>query len=158
MKLFKVRTNLTSYWHPVVKLIGCTVIICLCIFRRKILITPFHWLDTVTTVISFVMSILCILILYISVGEIFHTYANRNPPRYVLNDAVKYPICDVISMIENEDIIQIDLLTVKGLQKVGASSDNRYYSSTFVDKQYYIGERVYEDISEFTTAMIRRMG
>lgn len=154
MKVFEVQKNLTSYWYPVMKIIICAVVIGLGIFRRKLLTIPYQWMNIIVSLVSFVLAIICILILYISIGEVFHTYANRNRPRYDFCNAAKYSVYDVISMAQSEDIIEIDLLTKEGLIKVGTSSDNRYVSPTFVDKQYYIGEHTYKGISEFASELM----
>ena len=154
MKLFEVQKKLTSYWYPVIKIIIFMAIIGLCIFRRKLFIFPSQWINTVVSFVSFFFVTPCIPALYVSIGEVFHTYANRKCNCYDYCDAVKYSVNDVISMAQREDIIEIDLLTAEGLLKVGASSDNQYSSSIFVDKQYYIGEHTYKDISEFASALL----
>lgn len=154
MKLFEVQTNLTSYIYPLIKIIISIAIILLCIFRRRFLSIFSQWINTATSMISFVLVILCILVLYVSIGEVFHTFANRRCPHYDLSNTVAYTVNDLIAMAQSEDIIEIELLTTEGLLKVGASSDNHYVDSFFVDKRYYIGEREYQTIPDFAEALV----
>lgn len=154
MKIFEVQTNLISFLYPVIKIMISTAIVILCVFRRNLVSISAQWINVVISLISFVLVILCILVIYISIGEIFHTISNRNCHHYLLNDTAQYSLDDVIALAQKEDIVEIELLTSEGLVKVGSSSDNAYADALFTDKQYYIGGNVYTTIEAFTEALL----
>lgn len=77
MKLFEVQTKLTSYRYPIAKIVVCIVLIVLCLCRNSIFPAPPEWVNVVLSVVCFGITIPAILCIYISVGELFHTYSNR---------------------------------------------------------------------------------
>ncbi len=77
MKLFELQTDMTSYAYSVVKIIICLTVIIFSILRNRIFQFSNTWLNAIVTLLCFVLTIASILCLYISVGEVFHTRANR---------------------------------------------------------------------------------
>ena len=77
MKLFEVQTDLTSFTYPVVKIVICLSVIIFSIVRNRIFHFSSPWANAVVSVVCFVLTIISILCLYISAGELFHTAANR---------------------------------------------------------------------------------
>lgn len=77
MKLFEVSTDLTSFTYPVVKITICLSIIVICFVRDQIFHFSALWANAIVTALCFVLVMASILCLYISIGELFHTYGNR---------------------------------------------------------------------------------
>lgn len=149
MKLFEVQTNSLSYVYPITKIILSAAIILICIFRRKLFNIPEGVIDGLASIISFALVLLCILILYISFGEIFHTYSNRQQRVSDLDDAVQVPVGEVVKIVKRDDIVELEVLTERGIVKVGSSSDNAYCESVFFAKKYYIGSHGFDSIEGF---------
>ena len=62
-------------------------------------------------------------------------------------DTYNIPIDKVISLSEENDIIEFMIIADDKKIKMGASSDYEY--NKFFDKRYYIGKQEYENIAEF---------
>lgn len=82
MKLFEIQTGLTSYGYPVAKIAICLSVIFFSIFRNQIINISSSWANVLVTVICLVLTIVSILCLYISVGEVLHTHWNRRKRKH----------------------------------------------------------------------------
>lgn len=101
------------------------------------------------SIISFALVLLCILVLYISVGEIFHTYSNRQQHVSNIDNAVQVSVEDVVKIVKRDDIVELEVLTGKGIFKIGSSSENAYCESAFWGKKYYIGSHDFDSTEDF---------
>lgn len=142
MKLFELQTNLYSYKYPLIKIIVCIIIIAISILRNNIVEISVKWLSIAVSFVCFIMVISSILCIYISVGELFHTYYNRNVKEEYINNANlrKMTINEIETLLKNNDIIKIDIVCNNKIYTVGASSDCKISSSVFTDKSYYIND------------------
>ena len=59
----------------------------------------------------------------------------------------------VISLVEKNDIVEIEIKTQGQVIRIGASSDCKQGSSVFFDKRFYIGEEEYETLDLFEKAL-----
>ena len=154
MKPFELQTDLTSFKYPVVKIIICLSIIVFSLMRKRIFRFSNLLANVVVTLLCFVLTIASILCLYISVGELFHTHANRKNINYKSLDAKQMTIEAVTKIVSENDIVEFEVCTDNKIIKIGASSDCKYSSSIFEDKLFYISSSEYETIEQFTEALI----
>jgi len=154
MKLFEVQTKLTSFTYPVVKIVICLSVIILSLARNRIFRFSNSWANAVVTLLCFVLTMASILCLYISIGELFHTRANRKNINYQFSDVKQLTIEAVTKIVSENDIVEIEVCANNKTIKIGASAECKYTSSIFEDKLFYISSSEYETIELFTEALI----
>ena len=154
MKLFEVQTDLTSFTYPVVKIIICLSVIILSLVRNRIFRFSNSWTNAAVTLLCFVLTMASVLCLYISIGELFHTRANRENTNYQSSDVKQLTIEAVTKIVSENDIVEIEVCTNNKAIKIGASAECKYTSSIFEDKLFYISSSEYETIELFTEALI----
>ena len=74
MKLFEPNLNSSSYTIPIIKLIVSVLIIIACVFRKSIFGFENKSLRVIVSVAAFLLTIVCIVIAYISCCEIYATF------------------------------------------------------------------------------------
>lgn len=160
MKLFELKTDLTSYKYPIVKIGICISIILLLIFDGCPLGTQYLWMKILTKIISFLLCCGSILCIYISVGELFYTHKNRKA-KIAANifpaNLKRFNIREIVQLIRQNDIIEIAVFVNEKTVKVGASSDCKFSDSVFFDKRYYIDDTEYNTFDAFQTAFFNCM-
>ncbi len=156
-KLFELQTDLTSFTYPIVKIIICWTVCILCFFRDRIYRFSNNAIDVLICLLLILPSILCF---YISVGEIFHTAANRKRAKHKITNRksskIKQMTIETITKIVSEnDIVEIDVCKDKSVIKIGASAVCEYTSYVFTDKLFYISSSEYESIEQFVNALLK---
>lgn len=154
MKLFELQTHLTSFTYPVVKIIICLSVIILGLVRNRIFRFSHSWANAAVTILCFVLTMVSILCLYISIGELFHTHANRKNINYQCSDAKQLTIEAVTKIVSENDIVEIEVFIDNKPIKIGASAECKYTSSIFENKLFYISSSEYKTIEQFTEALI----
>ena len=155
MKLFEVQTDLTSFTYPVVKILICMSIIIFSIARNRFFHLSSSWINAVVSILCFVLTIISILCLYISIGELFHTASNRRNTHYHHHplDVKQLTIETVTKIVSENDIVEIEVNTDANTIMIGASSECKYSSSVFENKLFYISSSEYDTIEQFTEAL-----
>ena len=156
MKLFQLRTDLTSYTYPISKIIACLSIVCFSIFRDHFIQLTKRWADIAFSVFCFQVSILSILCFYISVGELFYVYANRKTAKSITVKTVPHSIETVIEVVFKNDIVEIEALSEGKIIKMGACADCEKNGFAFKDKAYYLMDTEYPTIELFQKALVDR--
>lgn len=154
MKLFEVQTDLTSFTYPVVKILICISVIIFSIVHNRIFRLSSSWANAVVAVLCFLLTIISILCLYISVGELFHTASNRRNTHCHPLDVKQLTIEVITKIVSENDIVEIEVCTDDKTIIIGASSECKYSSSVFEDKLFYISNSEYDTIELFTEALI----
>ena len=156
MKLFELQTHLTSYTYPVLKIIICLAVISFSLLRDRIFQFSNTWVNVTVTLLCVVLSMASILCLYISIGEVFHTMANRKNANYQFSETeIKQMTIETITKIVSEnDIVEIEVCKDKKVIKIGASADCEHASFVFKDKLFYISSSEYETVELFTKALL----
>lgn len=153
MKQFEVQTDLTSFAYPVAKIIICLSVIIFSIVRNRIFRVSSPWVNAVVTMICFVLTIISILCLYISVGELFHTASNRKNMNYHPLAVKQLTVEAVTKIVSENDIVEIEVCTDDKTIIIGASSECKYSSSVFEDKLFYISSSEYDTIEKFVESL-----
>ncbi len=155
--LFEPNLNLKSYKYPIIKIIVSVIIIPVALFRDQI----FGVTDkTVSTVLSFIFIPLCIGALFcigISGSELIIVSDNLELEKKELDKKKyskklkyqPYSIDKIISMVTQNDIIDIEILLENKVVKIGASSDCERRTGAFFDKVYYIADAEYKQVEDF---------
>lgn len=154
MKLFEVHTDLTSFTYPVVKIIICLSVIILSFARNRYFRFSNPWIEFGVALLCFVLLVASILCLYISVGELFHTCANRKNINNQPSDVKQLTIEAVTKLVSENDIVEIEVYTDEKAIKIGSSADCKYSSSVFTDKLFYISSSEYDTIELFAAALV----
>ena len=154
MKLFEVQTDMTSFAYPVVKIIICLSVIIFSILRNRIFQFSNAWLNAIVTLLCFLLTIASILCLYISIGEVFHTMANRKNTNYQFSEIKHMTIGTITKIVSENDIVEIEVCKDKKTIKIGASAECEYTSSVFKDKLFYLSNSEYETVELFTKALL----
>ncbi len=154
MKLFQLQTDLLRYRYPIIKIIVCVSAI---IFIASGTFASFFSSplgNLFSRVGGTAILIACILCLYISIGEVCHTYSNRkNNSRHsvetelLLIDAIK-------GLAERNPQIEIEVQTDGKIVKLGSSSDLKRPKMVLGDKQYYVDKEKFETIEPFLEAVL----
>ena len=154
MKLFEVKTDLTSFTYPAVKITICLLVILFSSARNRIFHFSSAWVNAVVTILCFVLTVISILCLYISIGELFHVASNRRNTNCRPVNVKKMTIEAVTEIVSENDIVEIEVCTGNKAIKIGASSECRYSSSVFENKLFYISSSEYNTIELFAEALI----
>ena len=59
------------------------------------------------------------------------------------------PVDKIVSLVKNNDIIAIKIVSGEKVVEIGASADCKRGSSMFFDKLYYIDDNEFPDIDDF---------
>ena len=155
-KLFEVQTKLTSYTYSIVKIIICIAIIIFTFVRNLIFRFSIPWANIVLTVLCVQLMIFSILWLYISIGELFHTFANRRHinKNYQFVNVKQLKTEAITKIVSENDIVEIEVYDGNKIIPIGASSDCKYSNYIFKDKLFYISDSEYETVEIFAEALI----
>ena len=148
---FKVNEENNRYIMPIVKIVICVLIICLCVNRD---IIQNEYLDFCFKIMAVFGVVLCTLSIYLSIAEIFIAYDNRKKDKLekikINNiDYTCFKTEKLINILLDNDIIEFVIIVENKLIKIGSSSDCDVSNYIFFDKAYYIDEQEYEDIEIF---------
>ena len=153
-KLFALQTNLTSATYPMVKMIIALLVIVLAFVISMHFTMSVTWVDFAIRLICVVSTLASVLRIYISIGELIVVRENKkDSSKAQLGKTFKMEY--VISLIEKNDIVEIEIKMQGQVIRVGASSDCKAGSSVFFDKKYYIGDDEYETLELFEKALPR---
>ncbi len=154
VKLFKLQTDLKSFKYPVLKIIICLSVIAVSIFRNSIFQVGNGWINIIVILLCLAFTLASILCLYISVGEIFHTYVNRKKENCQFSKIKQLTIGTISEIVSQNDIVEIKVRKDEKTIKIGASADCEYTSSVFKDKLFYLSSSEYETVEQFTEALL----
>ncbi len=154
MKLFQLQTDLLRYRYPVIKIIICIPLIILIASGKLASFFSNPLVNFSVRVVGVVIMVATILCLYISVGELFHTYSNRknNSCKPVKTDLLS--IDTVKGLAERNPQIEIEVQLDNKILKLGSSSDLKRPKFILEDKLYYIDKVNYESIEPFLEALL----
>lgn len=158
MNIFKVQTDSCSYKYPISKILVSLILILVCINRNKLISTSKRY--------AFIIALLCLVVvlasamcIYISIGELGHTYANRKNAKGLSGVLeLKYASVDQISdILEDNSIIEIEILKDNAIVKVGSSAECKFSSAEFYNKRFYLNDVEFITIEEFQSAFVQFM-
>lgn len=155
MKLFEPQVQLTTYGYPITKILICIVVYLLIFFRNSLFSFSHEFVKLALTVLCMLLIGPTIGVIYVSLIELESIYQKRNilkkRPNY---HAIKYWTAEkIISLLQQNDIIEIEILFHDSVIKLGASSDCKYSSTVFFDKLYYIESSNFETIEQLKTVL-----
>lgn len=157
MNLFACNMHLKSYTYPIVKILICIIVIIILINRNYIVYIEKTYLNIVVGLICAIVGMMCILCVYISFAEIICVSEKRGSTeissRIFAEKAKNISVDEVLSLVKNNDIIEIDIIFDNALIKMGTSSDCNYGSSKFFDKLYYIGSEEFIELDKFKLSL-----
>ena len=154
MRFFKCDSKQKSYLYSSIRLIVCVVIILLVIGSIYVdLINDQVFLRILRTIIL-VIAILCI---YISIAEIIYVRENLEISKLDLQSkkAKPFDIDDIISLLINNDIIEIYAIYKNNVFKFGSSSECKQRDAKFYDKEYYIDNKSFKTIGSFKEELVK---
>ena len=149
MNIFSPQTSLKNYTYPVIKIIISVLIILICIFRKKLFNIETRWLNVLLSMICFIISIICIICIYISSYEIFNKFECSKQQSKDINNAQMINIEEIINLVKNNDIIKIKIIYKDELIHIGSSSNCKNGSNVFFDKMYYCGDHKFHSLNDF---------
>lgn len=158
MKLFSCDENITTYKIPVIKIVLCSLLIVLLISRNYFIhINNTLW-KTIIDIVCFQAGILSILCIYLSVGEMLLLNERKKEDKINIENAKMhskiYSVDCILSLLEENDIIELSILSNDQTVKLGASSDCRPGNTLFFDKNYYIGNKNNISIEELRETIL----
>ena len=151
MKILNSDDNTKSYKIPIIR--GT---IWLCVVIADFLLAKFLYSDYLKS--DYLCIFLRAVVLFVAVrnliralGEFGRVKSNRNSTDSLRKNQKFYNISvdKIVSLAEENDIIEFMIIADDKKIKMGASSDCENNSFTFFDKRYYIGKQEYENIDEF---------
>ena len=158
MRILKCDTSIKSYTYPIVKLVLSSLFIVVLIERGHFytINSPF-WkvVEGALVVAVLVLSVLCI---YISLCEVLLLYERNEKGKKDLEKAMarskNLSVSYILSLLEDNDIVEILIAYEQRIIAVMASSDSRHGSSKFFDKQYAIDDEEYLEFETFKEALL----
>lgn len=161
MKLFEMQTNLSSYAYPISKIIVCLLVMIVCMFRNRILCFQSRWINGTLTFLAGILTIVCVLCIYISVGELFYVHFNKNNQDSIVDrpqDSALMSIDKVIVLVCENDIIELEIWVNGRIINIGASADCKPSGIEFFDKRYFIDKHEYDDVVQFEKELVCNVG
>ena len=155
MKLFESQTNTYNFIYPIVKIILSIVVIFVCIFRKQLINIEVKWLNVILSIASFVVVIIGVIIIYISLYEIFNMFEHKTNNKIQDNECQQMHIDEIIKLVDDNDIIEIAIKSSNNVIRLGSSSDCKNGSNVFFDKKYYCGNKQYDSLSDFYDCVIQ---
>lgn len=150
MKLFELQRDLKSYAYPVKKILACLVVLFLCFKRNRIFCFSSLWIEYLVTAICLAVIIIpSILIIEISICELYQVRENRKKNSINSMELKRFSVDEIVDIAFKNDIIEIDICYDSGFLKIGTSSDSKYSSPVFKNKLYYIGDKNFETLELF---------
>ena len=142
MKIFKCDENITSYKIPILKIISCSFLIALLLIGRIYFFRIDNlFVDSIVGIACALIIILCVLCIYISSGEMLLLHERRvystADIKKLISKSKNYPIAIVLSLLEENDIIEFSIVWENQIVTFGVASDSQNGSSRFFDKTYY---------------------
>lgn len=153
MKLFELQRDLKSYVYPVKKILVCLLVLFLCFERNKIFNFSSLWIEYLVTAICLLIIIPCILIIEISICEMYQVRENREKINISSIEIKRFSVDEIVDIAFKNDIIEMDICYDDGFLKIGTSSDSKYSSPVFKDKLYYVGDKDFETVELFRSAL-----
>lgn len=145
MKLFRCDENIKTYKFPAIKIVLCSLLVVLLISRNYLIHINNSLWKTIIDLVCFQVVILSILCIYLSVGEMILLNERKKEDKINIEKARTYSkthhVDSILSLLEENDIIEISILSNDQIIKLGASSDCHPGSSHFFDKNYYINSK-----------------
>ena len=158
MNIFQYNENPKSYTCPVVKTIIFISLIIANVCKGYFIQIDNKIAYGIVAVLSGIIGIISIYCATISLLEIGAVYENRHEektsPKKAKETGKPYSVDKIISMAEENDIIEILIVANGKILEIGSSSDNEVGSAKFFDKRYYIDKKEYENIDDFKSALM----
>lgn len=156
-KIFSVQTDLTDYKYPLIKIGVSLLVILLSVFRDKFFVISAQPFNIIVTFLCFLISIASILCIYIAIAELFYVRENRKGIKMAEKaiSAKPFSLERIIALLKENDIIEIEIKANEKVLKIGASADNKPFSSVFFDKRFYIEKEEYLKIEEFEKELLK---
>lgn len=155
MNVFKCNENLKSYTYPIVKILISVLIILVTINSSRFI--PIDqtkiFMESSIRIISVGFVVSSIMCIYISASEMILIHENRKSKVLLRSVSKEYSIDELVSMVEKNDIIEIEIFVNNNLSKVGSSCNSYRYDSNLTDKLYYIDKNEFIDINEFKSSL-----
>lgn len=155
MNPFTPNERIKSYACPVLKICVCLAALLLIIFRKSIFPDPGKVISALVTVSCTAMGVISIYCINISLYEIgLVRESKRRKVKSPPSNATKaYKAAEILSLIQQCDIIEIELLKDGEKIKIGASAETRNASSQLVNKKYFYGDKELSSLEELKTLL-----
>lgn len=123
-------------------------------FKNSIFNTAFQFPKFIEVSIIVVILYLDVRLIAGSIADLVSEFEKREETRKSQlvvdgSECEARPLDNVISLVKQNDIIEIEIKAHNGLIKIGSSSQSNELSSKLFDKRYYIGKVEYTDIDGF---------
>jgi len=156
-KIFSLQTDLSGYGYPLIKIAVSLLIILFSIFRNNFFVISSKPLNIIVAIFCFVATIASVLCIYIAVPELFYVRKNRKGSKNKSKDfaTIPFPFERIICLVQENDIVEFEIKSNDHVIKIGASSDNKFSSSVFFDKRFYIEKEEYLTKEEFEKELFK---
>ena len=160
MKLFQINKNPATLCTPVLKILVSIIVLCLMFFRGKIIPMESTAVNTIATVLCILLVGPCIMVFYIAVIEFAYAFKNTMhisslQSKITADTAKKFRLSEILDLIYQNDIIEVEVLILGNIVRIGSSSDWDRRSGIFFDKAYYINEFEFTSIDDFQIELVR---
>lgn len=146
-----------KYIFPIIKILVSIVIILVIGSRNRFIYISNPVKSEVVNIICGLVGFFCILQIYLSVAGIIsirEADSKALPENIASLNYREYHIDEVILLVENNDIIDLRIISNNKIFSIGASSDCKSGSSTFFDKLYYINSENFTSIDIFKSHLL----
>lgn len=153
MDIFHIDSNLKSYIYPAVKIFIFVLILLVLINRGHIIHIDNKIVNIIIGVLCTIVGIVCIYCTYISAFELFEVHGSRTKTVNIYTEAIErsevYSTDEIVSLVKNNDIIEIRIISNDKIIKIGSSSDCKVGSSKFFNKLFYVDKKEFIKIEDF---------
>jgi len=153
MRFFKCNESIKTYKIPIFKMLSSTALILLSINGLgRIPINHAVW-DVIVRICGAVIVSVAIFQIYIAVAEMALLHDRKELANmdiaYATEHSKKYTVDNVITLLTENDVIEIVAILHSQIITMGAASNCHQGSSRFFDKVYYMNDKTFEAIDDF---------
>ena len=152
-KLFSIQPGLTSVTYPIVKMILALLVVVVAFVISMHSTMSATWVVFLIRLICVVLTLASVLRIYISIAELIVVSENKKDSSKAQLGKV-FKMEQILSLVEKNDIVEIEIGTQGYVLSVGVSSDYKQGSSVFFDKRFYIGDCEYDTLEQFEKALL----
>lgn len=162
MNPLKCNDSLNSYSYPIIKVIIFAALIIIVLFvstnRYRLFSINSELVNSILSIVFAVVFLLSVFCIYISFGELIVVSENRSKNMPVSDDmktsGKHYSIDEIVALVQENDIIEIEILSKTERILLGSSADCKQGDSRFFDKRLYLQDTEFENINDFRAALL----
>ena len=159
MRFFRCNSKEKEYTFSIFRLVVSllTIIIILVVDFNLISLIDHLTISTLLSIVCVLILVISVFCIYLSFGEMIYVYEYKEDGKtkqsLLLNSYLNYQEIsfeEVISMLKSNPVLEVKMIYNNQIIKFGSCSDCKPSSSVFFDKAYFFEEKIYDNIEDIS--------